>query len=64
MKAVIGADYGLGEGILIKNENDGLYYPSPSEGGQADFAARTKEDWDLITFAKFYLQSSNNIENR
>ena len=41
VKAVIGPGTGLGEGLLIKNEVDGLYYPSPSEGGHADFAVKT-----------------------
>ena len=41
LKAVIGPGTGLGEGLLIKNEVDGLYYPSPSEGGHGDFAVKT-----------------------
>ena len=41
IKAVIGPGTGLGEGLLFKNEADGLYYPSPSEGGHTDFAVKT-----------------------
>jgi len=41
VKAVIGPGTGLGEGLLIKNEADNLYYPSPSEGGHGDFAVKT-----------------------
>jgi len=41
VKAVIGPGTGLGEGLLVKNEVDNLWYPSPSEGGHADFAVKT-----------------------
>lgn len=52
IKAVIGPGTGLGEGLLFKNESDGLYYPSPAEGGHTDFAVKTQEDWDLVCFAR------------
>jgi len=41
LKAVIGPGTGLGEGLLVRNEGDGLYYPTPSEGGHTDFAVKT-----------------------
>jgi glucokinase len=42
---LIAAGTGLGEAFLF---NDGRHLvPAPSEGGHADFAARTAEEWDL-----------------
>jgi glucokinase len=44
--AVIAAGTGLGEGLLV-NVN-GQLIPSPSEGGHADFAARTPREIELL----------------
>lgn len=40
MKIVIGPGTGLGQGILVKNEEDGLYEPYPAEGGHTDFTVQ------------------------
>jgi len=61
---LIGPGTGLGEGILIKKDTDGQYEPSPSEGGHADFTVKTQEDWDLVCFAREFIEHSNNIENK
>jgi len=44
--AIIAAGTGLGEGLL--NSVDGRRVPSPSEGGHADFAARTEREMALV----------------
>src|SRR5262245_60729518 len=44
--AVIAAGTGLGEAML--HSVDGRYVPSPSEGGHADFAARTERELTLV----------------
>ena len=44
--AVIAAGTGLGEALV--HRVDGRFVPSPSESGQADFAARTPRDVDLL----------------
>jgi len=44
--AVIAAGTGLGEAML--HSVDGRYVPSPSEGGHADFAARTEREMMLV----------------
>jgi glucokinase len=44
--AVIAAGTGLGEALL--HNVDGRFVPSPSEGGHADFAARTPAELDLV----------------
>ena len=40
--ALIAAGTGLGEALLHRSTD--AYRPSPSEGGHADFAARTERD--------------------
>jgi glucokinase len=40
VKIVMGPGTGLGVGILIKNEEEGLYEPFPSEGGHVDFTVK------------------------
>jgi len=60
---VLGPGTGLGMGILVKHEKDSSYDPSPSEGGHVDFTVKNKEDYDLMTFAKHYIETSNNVEN-
>jgi glucokinase len=44
--ALLTAGTGLGEGMLI--HIDGRWQPSPSEGGHADFAARTPREVELL----------------
>ena len=44
--ALIAAGTGLGEGLL--HATDGRLVPSPSEGGHADFAARTEREIALL----------------
>lgn len=44
--AVIAAGTGLGEALL--HNVDGEFIPSPSEGGHADFAARTPREIELL----------------
>ena len=44
--ALIAAGTGLGEALL--HNVDGRFVPSPSEGGHADFPARTEREIDLV----------------
>jgi glucokinase len=44
--AIIAAGTGLGEGLLHRSNGRGI--PSPSEGGHADFAARTEREIALV----------------
>jgi glucokinase len=44
--AIIAAGTGLGEALL--HDMDGRRVPSPSEGGHADFAARTEREFALV----------------
>src|SRR5262252_17625 len=44
--ALIAAGTGLGEALL--HSVDGRYVPSPSEGGHADFAARTEREMTVV----------------
>ena len=44
--AVIAAGTGLGQAIL--HNIDGRFIPSPTEGGHADFAARTPRELDMV----------------
>jgi glucokinase len=46
------------ESILIKNSSDGLYQPLKSAGGNTDFIVKSEEDWELVKFAKDYLENS------
>ena len=54
--AVIGAGTGLGQGFLIKQENQ--YKIFPSEGGHADFAPRNELEFQLLK----YLVDKHNIQ--
>jgi glucokinase len=54
--AVIGAGTGLGQGFLIKQENQ--YQVFPSEGGHADFAPRNELEFQLLK----YLVDKHNIQ--
>ena len=61
---MVGPGTGLGEAILFWNSKTGKHDPYPSEGGHADFAVQTQEDFELMEFAKTYLLESKNIENK
>jgi glucokinase len=63
VKVVMGPGTGLGQGFLVKVDEDGLYEPFPSEGGHVDFTVKNQEDWDLFCFAQKYIENSNNVEN-
>jgi len=47
----MGPGTGLGQGILVKAEENGYYDPYPSEGGHCDFTVKSEEDWELFKFA-------------
>lgn len=63
VKVVIGPGTGLGQGVLIKMEEKGLYEIFPSEGGHADFKVKDDDDFKLMTFARNFIETSNNVEN-
>lgn len=63
VKVVVGPGTGLGMGILVKHKDGNLYDPSPSEGGHVDFTVKNQEDYDLMKFAKKFIETSNNVEN-
>lgn len=63
VKVVMGPGTGLGQGILVKVDADGLYEPFPSEGGHVDFTVKNQDDWDLFVFAQKFIENSNNVEN-
>ena len=50
--AVIGAGTGLGESILVFDQNLGFYVPLPSEGGHSDFPAENRFEYDMSDFIK------------
>jgi len=54
--AVIGAGTGLGQGFLIRQDNQ--YQVFPSEGGHADFAPRNELEFQLLK----YLVDKHNIQ--
>mmetsp|Transcript_14302 Transcript_14302/g.22270 ORF Transcript_14302/g.22270 Transcript_14302/m.22270 type:complete len:255 (+) Transcript_14302:444-1208(+) len=64
VKLVLGPGTGMGQGILIKMDADGLYEPFPTEGGHVDFTVQTQEDWDLVCFARKFIETSDNVENK
>jgi glucokinase len=47
--AVIGAGTGLGQAALISDEN-GNFWPVPSEGGHNNFAFESKEEYEYMQF--------------
>lgn len=63
VKVVIGPGTGLGVGILYKKEADGFYEPLGSEGGHSEFPVITEEDWELVKFARHFIEHSDNVEN-
>ena len=62
-KVVIGPGTGLGQGILVKGVDTKYYDVVASEGGHVDFTVRNKDDFELLEFAKEFIEQSNNVEN-
>ena len=58
---MVGPGTGLGEAYLV-NVN-GAYEPYPCEGGHADLAVQTEEDFKILEFTKKYIVLSDNVEN-
>ena len=54
---------GLGEGFLCKSEYSPHYEVYPSEGGHTDFSVRNLEDFELLEFARKFIENSDNVEN-
>ncbi len=63
VKVVMGPGTGLGQGILVKGASSKYYDPVASEGGHVDFSVRNQEDFELLEFAKIFLETSDNVEN-
>lgn len=63
VKAVIGPGTGLGECLIHRSHGSNYYDVIPCEGGHCDFAVRNQEDWDLVNFARDFIENSDNIEN-
>lgn len=51
-RAIVSAGTGLGEGLLIWNPLARRHVPIPSEGGHADFAARTDLEIEFLQFMR------------
>jgi glucokinase len=51
-KALIAAGTGLGQAILVWNENENRYKVVPSEGGHSDFAPHTELQIELLRFMR------------
>ena len=51
-KALIAAGTGLGQSILVWNENENRYKVVPSEGGHSDFAPHTELQIELLRFMR------------
>lgn len=62
VKIVVGPGTGLGQGLLCKG-GDGHYEVFPSEGGHVDFTVRTREDFELLEYARDFIEHSDNEEN-
>jgi|688.fasta_scaffold400043_1 glucokinase len=63
VRIVTGPGTGFGQAYLVHSKFAPCYEVFPSEGGHVDFPARTKEDFELVDFARNYVENSNNIEN-
>jgi glucokinase len=63
VKIVVGPGTGLGQGILVKVNEDDLYETFPTEGGHVDFSVQTQEDFELVEFARDFIENSDNVEN-
>lgn len=62
-KLVVGPGTGLGMCFLAKDPDAENYEVFPSEGGHTEYPVDTEEDWELIKFAREYIENSNNVEN-
>jgi glucokinase len=51
-RGLVSAGTGLGECLLIWDSHRHLHVPFPSEGGHADFAARTEREIDLFHYLR------------
>lgn len=51
-KACIGAGTGLGKAALLWSNHQQRYFPMASEGGHADCAAQSDEEYNFFTFLK------------
>ena len=61
--AVIAPGTGLGEALLVSASGDGHDYRAlPSEGGHADFAATTDEEYELVKFLRALHGSHVSVE--
>lgn len=49
-KAILGAGTGLGKCAMVWHDKLGRYVSLPSEGGHADFAVHTKEEYEFLQF--------------
>ena len=63
VRIVTGPGTGFGQAFLVKSKFSPCYEVYPSEGGHVDFPARSREDFELLEFARDYVENSNNIEN-
>lgn len=63
LKAVIGPGTGLGQCFLTKSQHSPFYEVHASEGGHCEFSPRFEEDFELLAFAKNFIENSNNVEN-
>jgi len=63
VKIVVGPGTGLGQGLLCKGQSAAHYDVFPCEGGHVDFTVRNREDFELLEFARDYIEHSDNEEN-
>lgn len=63
VKSVIGPGTGLGQCFLTKSEFAPYYEINPAEGGHCEYSPRSEEDFELLTFAKDFIEHSENVEN-
>lgn len=59
----MGPGTGLGIGFLCKSESSQYYEVYPSEGGHSEFSVRSQEDFELMEFARKFIETSDNEEN-
>ncbi len=63
VKVVVGPGTGMGQCFLTKSEFAPYYEIHAAEGGHCDFSPRSDEDFELLKFAKEFIENSNNVEN-
>jgi glucokinase len=64
VKVVLGPGTGLGQGFMCKSAFSPYYEVYPCEGGHVEFSVRTKEDFELLEFARTFIETSDNVENQ